>query len=141
MSNGTRTQSCPPTSHQRKPSRQRRKEAHQTPIATKTFRWQPRNSWRLRILGSAVGLRTGFSESSISIHAQSNSPQMVGRLCMRFLDRTKKVHEFGLCGYLVPLRICFISDHSFFWTVFRIQASLIGRLPSSYQTLFLSSPP
>lgn len=27
----------------------------------------------------------------ICIYAQSNSPQIVGRLCMRVLDRTKKV--------------------------------------------------
>ena len=34
-----------------------------------------------------------FSWSYISMYAQSNSPQMVGRLCMRVLDRTKKVLE------------------------------------------------
>ena len=28
-----------------------------------------------------------------STYAKSNSPQMVGRLCMRVLDRTKKVLE------------------------------------------------
>jgi len=33
----------------------------------------------------------GFSWGYISLYAQSNSPQMVGRLCMRVLDRTKKV--------------------------------------------------
>lgn len=33
----------------------------------------------------------GFSWSYISMYARSNSPQMVGRLCMRVLDRTKKV--------------------------------------------------
>ena len=32
-----------------------------------------------------------FSWSYISMYAQSNSPQMVGRLCLRVLDRTKKV--------------------------------------------------
>ncbi len=32
-----------------------------------------------------------FSWSYISMYAQSNNPQMVGRLCMRVLDRTKKV--------------------------------------------------
>jgi hypothetical protein len=32
-----------------------------------------------------------FSWSYISMYARSNSPQMVGRLCMRVLDRTKKV--------------------------------------------------
>jgi hypothetical protein len=35
----------------------------------------------------------GFSWSYISMYAQSTSPQMVGRLCMRVLDRTKKVLE------------------------------------------------
>ena len=34
-----------------------------------------------------------FSWSYIAMYAQSNSPQMVGRLCMRVLDRTKKVLE------------------------------------------------
>ncbi len=33
----------------------------------------------------------GFSWSYISMYAQSNNPQKVGRLCMRVLDRTKKV--------------------------------------------------
>ena len=32
-----------------------------------------------------------FSWTYISVYAQSSSPQMVGRLCMRVLDRTKKV--------------------------------------------------
>ena len=32
-----------------------------------------------------------FSWSYISIYAQSSSPQMVGRLCMRLLDKTKRV--------------------------------------------------
>ena len=32
-----------------------------------------------------------FSWSYISMYARTNSPQMVGRLCMRVLDRTKKV--------------------------------------------------
>jgi len=32
-----------------------------------------------------------FSWSYVSMYAQSSSPQMVGRLCMRVLDRTKKV--------------------------------------------------
>ncbi len=32
-----------------------------------------------------------FSWSYIAMYAQSNNPQMVGRLCMRVLDRTKKV--------------------------------------------------
>ena len=35
----------------------------------------------------------GFSWSYISMYAQSSSPQMVGRLCMRVLDRTRKVLE------------------------------------------------
>jgi hypothetical protein len=35
----------------------------------------------------------GFSWSYISMYAQSSSPQQVGRLCMRVLDRTKKVLE------------------------------------------------
>jgi len=35
-----------------------------------------------------------FSWSYISVYAQSNSPQMVGRLCMRILDRTKgRLHQ------------------------------------------------
>jgi hypothetical protein len=34
-----------------------------------------------------------FSWSYIANYAQSNSPQMVGRLCMRVLDRTKKILE------------------------------------------------
>ena len=38
----------------------------------------------------------GFSWSYISTYAQSNSPQMVGRLCMRVLDRTKKVLDLHL---------------------------------------------
>ncbi len=33
----------------------------------------------------------GFSWSYISVYAESSSPQMVGRLCMRVLDKTKKV--------------------------------------------------
>jgi hypothetical protein len=34
-----------------------------------------------------------FSWSYIASYAQSNNPQQVGRLCMRVLDRTKKVLE------------------------------------------------
>ena len=34
-----------------------------------------------------------FSWSYIAMYAQSNNPQMVGRLCMRVLDRTKRVLE------------------------------------------------
>jgi len=37
------------------------------------------------------GPADSFSWSYISMYAQSNSPQMVGRLCMRVLERTKKV--------------------------------------------------
>jgi len=33
----------------------------------------------------------GFSWSYIASYTQSNSPQNVGRLCMRILDRTKRV--------------------------------------------------
>ena len=33
----------------------------------------------------------GFSWTYIASQAQSSSPQMVGRLCMRILDRAKKV--------------------------------------------------
>lgn len=35
-----------------------------------------------------------FSWSYIASYAQSNNPQKVGRLCMRVLDRTKKVLDF-----------------------------------------------
>ena len=41
-----------------------------------------------RLYGSPAD---SFSWSYIASYAQSNNPQNVGRLCMRVLDRTKKV--------------------------------------------------
>ena len=41
-------------------------------------------------LGYVVQL-DGFSWSYIASYAQSSNPQQVGRLCMRVLDKTKKV--------------------------------------------------
>jgi hypothetical protein len=56
----------------------------------------------VRLYGSPAD---GFSWSHIASYAQSNDPQKVGRLCMRVLDRTKKVLELiytttcNRCGY------------------------------------------
>jgi hypothetical protein len=36
-------------------------------------------------------VRDSFGWSYISSYANSNNPQQVGRMCMRVLDRTKKV--------------------------------------------------
>jgi len=44
----------------------------------------------------------GFSWTYISMYAQSSSPQQVGRLCMRVLDRTKKVLELVYPGRSDP---------------------------------------
>lgn len=44
----------------------------------------------------------GFSWSYIASYAQSNNPRKVGRLCMRVLDRTKKVLELIYQSPSVP---------------------------------------